>query len=80
MEFTVQQAGCASCGALVRTTLSALGVVDELEVDEASDSASVRLASPRDVTVDEVDELLARASEDAGHDYRVTPGSWSPTA
>jgi len=50
--------------------------VDEIEIDEASDSAAARLAVA-DVWEDKVNEVLAETSGDTGHRYRVQPGSWS---
>ncbi len=80
VEFTVEHAGCASCAELVRTSLSVLGAVERIDIDEASDVARVRLVPAREVTTDEVDDLLADASEGSGHGYRVAPGSWAWTS
>lgn len=74
--FVVEQAGCESCAALVREALEEVAPVDDVTVDEASDSASVRLRPRTPVSVDEVDRLLAAASAGTGHAYRVRPGSW----
>jgi hypothetical protein len=74
--FVVEQAGCESCAALVRETLEAVAAVDDVTVDEASDSATVRLRAGTPLSVDEVDRLLAEVSTGTGHAYRVRPGTW----
>lgn len=74
--FVVEQAGCESCAALVRDALEDVAAVDDVAVDEASDSATVRLRAGTSLSVDEVDRLLAEASAGTGHAYRVRPGSW----
>jgi copper chaperone CopZ len=78
IEFVVEQAGCASCAALVEDALGALGSVERVDVDEAADTASVRL-SPHDeeLSVGELDRALAEASGGTGHTYRVRAGSVS---
>lgn len=77
VEFTVENAGCASCAALVRDVLSELGAVESVIVDEARDAAAVRLAGTTAIAVVRVNRLLADASSGSGHAYRVAPGSWT---
>jgi copper chaperone CopZ len=74
VEFVVSEAGCESCAALVRAALEPFGTVESVEVDEAADEATVRLAG--DASEQAVDGALAEASAGAGHAYRVRPGSW----
>lgn len=77
VEFTVENAGCASCAALVRDVLSELGRVDSITVDEARDVAEVRLSGVSTISLDGVNDRLARASAGSGHAYRVAPASWT---
>ena len=72
--FDVEQAGCESCGRLIRGALSALGAVERLEIDEAADRATVVLSG--EPSREAVDAALLQASADAGHEYRVRAGSW----
>jgi copper chaperone CopZ len=74
VSFVVSEAGCESCAKLVRGALEPLGAVESIEVDEAADEATVRLAG--DTTEDDVNLALAGASAGVGHAYRVRPGSW----
>jgi copper chaperone CopZ len=74
VSFVVSEAGCESCARLVRGALEPLGTVESVEVDEAADEATVRLAG--DATEEQVNGALAGASAGAGHAYRVRPGSW----
>ena len=76
IAFDVEQAGCDSCADRVRDALAPLGVVEAVEVDEGSDTASVVLAPKSEPDQAVVDEALAEASAGAGHLYRVRPGSW----
>lgn len=78
IRFAVEQAGCDSCAALIRETLEPVAEVHAIDVDEAADEASVRVAFAPGLTPERVDELLAEASAGLGHDYRVRPGSWLP--
>ena len=77
VEFVVEEAGCASCAQRVREALAPLGVVEEVVIDEQADEAAVALAAGDDVTEAAVADALARASEGAGHAYRVRAGSWT---
>ena len=76
IEFIVEEAGCTSCAALVREALAPIADVQAVEVDESADCASVRVASSGDLSQEDVDRVLLKASSSAGHDYRVKPGSW----
>lgn len=74
VEFTVEQAGCESCGKLIAEALSQVSSVESIEIDEDSDTAAVVLSGP--AAMDAVDAALAEASGGAGHAYRVRAGSW----
>ena len=78
IAFDVEQAGCESCGKLVRAALESLGSVEELTIDEQADTASVVLTATAEPDQTAVDEALAGASASAGHLYRVRAGSWRP--
>lgn len=79
IRFVVEQAGCASCAALVEVALAPLAQVHGIEVDEAADSAAVRMAFSAKLSVDAVDRALAGASLGTDHSYYVKPGSWNTT-
>ena len=72
--FDVEQAGCESCGKLIRTALGEAGVVESISIDEDADVATVVLAG--DVSRAAVDVALEQASPGSGHAYRVRPDSW----
>lgn len=74
--FEVEQAGCPSCAVRVRGALEALVAVAELTIDEEQDVATVRLAAEAATSEDDVNRVLAEASQGSGHAYRVKPGSW----
>lgn len=76
ISFEVEQAGCATCAARVRGALAPLLEISALEIDEARDAALVTARAAEEPPVETIDELLAAASEGAGHTYRVRPGSW----
>jgi hypothetical protein len=76
IAFDVEQAGCESCGKLVRSALEPFGAVEELTIDERADMAGVVLAATADPDQSVVDEALAGVSAGAGHLYRVRAGSW----
>ena len=76
VSFEVEQAGCDSCAARVRGALAPLLEISALEIDETSDAALVTARAAVEPRVEAIDELLAAASEGAGHAYRVRPGSW----
>jgi copper chaperone CopZ len=78
LTFLVDEAGCTSCAARVREALEPLGEVLTVDVDEAGDRAEVRFAV--DVSETSVNRALAEASRDAGHAYRVVPGSFRRTS
>lgn len=75
VSFEVEQAGCASCAARVRDALAPLFEISGLEIDESRDAAVVTAQAVDEPSVEAIDELLAVASEGAGHAYRVRPGS-----
>jgi hypothetical protein len=74
--FEVEQAGCPSCAARVRTALDPLGEVSDVAIDEEADEATVRLAPASTVDEDAVNRALVEASAGSGHGYCVKPGSW----
>ena len=74
VAFAVEQAGCESCGKLIRTALSLVGTVASVEIDEASDTAKVVLSG--DAQRAAVDAALEEVSAGAGHAYRVRADSW----
>jgi hypothetical protein len=76
VSFEVEQAGCASCATRVRGALAPLLEISALEIDESRDAAVVTARAAEEPPVEAIDELLAAASEGAGHTYRVSPGSW----
>jgi len=76
IRFIVEQAGCASCAALVNEALALLADVRGIDVDETADCAAVRVAFAPDLTQEAVSQALLNASTAAGHEYRVKPGSW----
>jgi hypothetical protein len=76
VSFEVEQAGCASCAARVQGALAPLLEISALEIDESRDAAVVTARAAEEPPVETIDELLAAASEGAGHVYRVRPGSW----
>jgi len=77
VQFVVEQAGCLSCAERVREALRAMGTIEQLEVDETADVATVRLACADHVSDVDVDHALRLASEGSGHTYRVQTGSWA---
>ncbi len=74
--FDVEQAGCESCGQVIRAALNRVGIVESVEIDEDADTATVVLSGSAEP--DSVGAALQDASADAGHVYRVRPGSWRP--
>ena len=68
----VEEAGCASCAARVRTALAPLAAVESIEVDEQADAARVRLAE--DVAEPALAQALVEASRGSGHEYRLRAG------
>jgi len=77
IQFVVENAGCVSCGELIRGSLSAIGDAEVVDIDEDADVATVRLASTHPVSVEDVDQILEVASEGSAHAYCVQPGSWT---
>ena len=76
IRFIVEQAGCASCAALVTEALTPIADVLEIEVDETADCAAVCIAFSPDLAEEAVSQALLNASAAAGHEYRVRSGSW----
>jgi copper chaperone CopZ len=76
VTFEVEQAGCSSCAARVRSALEPLAAVRSVEIDEAADAATVECAATDALSEDSANAVLAAASDGAGHAYRVKPGSW----
>jgi hypothetical protein len=76
LVFEVEEAGCPSCAARVSEALAPLARVDAVEIDETADRATVRVSPDRELSERTVNDVLADASEGAGHAYRVRPGSW----
>ncbi len=74
--FVVEQAGCESCAARVRSALAELLEIEEIAVDESADVAIVRARAPRKLARTTVDAALAAVSVDGEHTYRVRPDSW----
>ena len=74
IEFVVEQAGCPSCAARLRNAFEALAPVTAVEIDEAADTASVRLEASDDVSETAVDRVLDAASAGSGHVYTRRPG------
>ncbi len=72
--FDVEEAGCESCAKLLRQALGAIGSVEQVQIDEAADRASIVLSG--DVSRQTVETTLHEASLGAGHAYRIRPGSW----
>jgi hypothetical protein len=75
VEFVVAEAGCESCASRVRSAVASIVSVTSIAIDEGGDTAKVVGRAGFDVTAEELDELLAAASEGAGHRYHVVPGS-----
>ena len=75
VEFVVAEAGCESCATRVRSAVATLVSVTSISIDEGDDTAKVTGRTASDVTAEALDELLAAASEGAGHRYHVVPGS-----
>jgi hypothetical protein len=76
IEFVVENAGCVSCGRVIRDAVSAVGQVEVVAIDEDADVASVRLEPSGTVSLEDVDRILEEASAGAGHAYRIRPRSW----
>ena len=73
--FQVEQAGCESCAARVRSALEPHATVEAIEIDESADHATVHLVEAN-VTEADVNAALTAASHGSGHTYRVRAGSW----
>jgi hypothetical protein len=76
VHFEVEQAGCESCGSLVREALAPILAIESLKIDEERDVARVTAQLLDGSSVEAVDRVLAAVSQETGHAYRVGPGSW----
>ena len=76
IAFDVEQAGCESCGRLVRSALAPLGTVETLTIDEQADMAYLVLDVTAGPEQSLIDDELAKVSAGAGHLYRVRVDSW----
>ena len=74
VAFEVEQAGCTSCGELIRAALGNVSTVESVEVDETADVAAILLSNAP--ASDVVEAALVTASAGAGHVYRIRTGSW----
>ena len=76
VAFVVEHAGCPSCADRVRSALTSFGKVRTIEIDEADDSASVRVELSGDASLEAMNDTLVHVSVGSGHEYRIRPGSW----
>lgn len=76
MTFVVEEAGCESCAARVRSAFEPLASVVAIDVDHHADVATVRLAGNGALSEEALNRALESASREAGHTYRVRPGSF----
>lgn len=76
VTFIVEEAGCESCAVRVRSALEPLGAVVAIEVDHDADASTVRLAGNGTLSEEALNRALESASREAGHAYRVRPGSF----
>lgn len=76
LRFEVEQAGCSACAEHIKGALASLATVDEITIDEESDTATVSLSTRLPIDQSAVDAVLADASTGSGHDYRIKAGSW----
>lgn len=53
-----------------------IALVEEIELDEEADAASVRLRTQERLSQDAVGRVLEKASLGSGHEYRIREGSW----
>ena len=79
VEIVVENAGCSSCGAVIRDALASFGEIEALTIDEAADTATIRLSgsSTTAITAVDLDRALAAAGDRSGHAYRVRRGSFT---
>ena len=78
VTFIVDEAGCSSCAARVRAALEPLADVDDVQIDEEADAATVSLTAQSGIAEEDVQRALDAASAGAGHAYRVRASSWRP--
>ena len=77
IRFEVEDAGCDSCAARVRGAIEPLAAVAGTEVDHEAELTTVQLAPGATVTEEDVERVLAEASEGTPHTYRLRAGSWA---
>jgi len=75
LVFDVEQAGCESCAARIQGVVTQLAPVVEVVIDADADEATVTLEAGAVATEDDLNRVLAEASDGSGHVYRVRPGS-----
>ena len=76
VRFVVEEAGCPSCAARLRTALAPVATVEEIEIDETADLAAVTLSADGELGVEQIAHALDQASDGSGHTYRLRAGSW----
>ena len=77
VRFDVEHAGCPACAERVQGALASLATVDELTIDEESDTATVSISTAVSLDESTINAALAEASTGSGHEYRVKSGSWT---
>jgi cation transport ATPase len=77
VRFDVEHAGCATCAERVQKALAPLATVEQITVDESSDTATVSISTEGPIEDSTVNAALTRASAGSGHDYRVKEDSWT---
>ena len=77
VRFEVEHAGCPSCAERVEGALTALATVEQITIDEESDTAAVSISTESPIDEDAVNAALAIASTGSGHEYRVKGKSWT---
>lgn len=77
VRFDVEHAGCATCAERVQEALAALATVEQITVDEDSDTATVSISAETPIEESAVNAALTRASAGSGHEYRVREDSWT---
>ena len=77
VRFDVEHAGCPACAERVQEALASLATVEQLTIDEESDTATVSISTGAPLDVSTVNAALTDASTGSGHEYRVKSGSWT---
>ena len=75
-RFEVEHAGCSTCAERIRDALSTVVTIEEITIDEGTDTARVLIRREAAIQEPAVNEILAQASAGSGHEYRIKPGSW----